>query len=109
MSLTTETYMVKKYALLTQMKFSPPPRSTMIEGMTVDVTVASRDVRRLMRDRTTRMTQNLGPFSKLGTSFSSVVSSTEASLDSGVEAIASWSFIALLKRLAAVVTVSVLE
>jgi len=57
-----EAYMVKKYALETQMKFAPPPKSTTSDGMTVEVTVASRDVRRLMRERTTMMAQNLGPF-----------------------------------------------
>lgn len=54
--------MVKKYELETQMKFSPPPKSATSDGMIVEVTVASRDVRRLMRERTTMMAQNLGPF-----------------------------------------------
>ena len=54
--------MVKKYALETQMKSSPPPKSATSDGMTVEVTVASRDVRRLTRERTTIMAQNLGPF-----------------------------------------------
>lgn len=54
--------MVKKYALETQMKFSPPPKSATSDGKTVEVTVASRDVRRLVRERTTMMVQNLGPF-----------------------------------------------
>ena len=76
--------MVKKYAFETQMKFSPPPRSATSAGMTVEVTVASRDVRRLMRERTTMMAQNLGPFSNLGGLFSVVASwvLTEISVDS---------------------------
>jgi hypothetical protein len=66
--------MVKKYALETQMKSAPPPRSATTDGMIVDVTVASRDVRRLMRERTTIIAQNLGPFSHFG-GFSSMVAS----------------------------------
>jgi hypothetical protein len=54
--------MVKKYALDTQMKLSLPPKSATSDGITVEVTVASRDVRRLMRERTKMMAQNLGPF-----------------------------------------------
>lgn len=54
--------MVKKYALETQMKFSPPPKSATSVGMTVEVIVASIDVRRLTRERMTRMVQNLDPF-----------------------------------------------
>jgi hypothetical protein len=84
--------MVKKYALDTQMKLIPPPRSATSDGMIVEVTVASRDVRRLMRERTTIMAQNLGPFANFGGFFVSVVASwtsTEASLDSRVEADAS--------------------
>lgn len=54
--------MVKEYALETQMKFPPPSKSATSDGMIVEVTVASKDVRRLMRDRTKIMAQNLGPF-----------------------------------------------
>lgn len=84
-----ETHIVRKYAFETHMKFEPPLKSRTIDGMTVDVTVASRDVRRLTRDRTMMMTQNLGPFSNLGLSSPTVVSSTEASPDPGVEAVGS--------------------
>ncbi len=69
-----KTYMVRKYALETQMKFSPPPKSATSDGITVEVTVASRAVRRLTRERTTRMAQNLGPFWNFGGFFSVVAS-----------------------------------
>lgn len=76
--------MVKKYAFETQIKFSPPPRSATSAGITVEVIVASRDVRRLIRESTRMMAQNLGPFSNLGGLFSVVASwaSTEAAVDS---------------------------
>ena len=75
--------MVKKYALETQMKFSPPPKSATSAGMTVEVTVASRDVRRLMRERTPMMAQNLGPFLNVGgLSVATFWVSTEAFVDS---------------------------
>jgi hypothetical protein len=44
------------------MKSPAPPKSATIAGMTVEVIVASKDVRRLMRERTTIIAQNLGPF-----------------------------------------------
>ena len=62
-----------------------------MDGMTVEVTVASKDVRRLASARTNKIAQNLGPFWNCGWPFSVVASwaSTEASLDSRVEAAAS--------------------
>ena len=77
--------MVKKYALETQMNSSPPPKSATRDGITVEVTVASKAVRRLTSERTTMMAQNLGPFWNFGRFFSVVTSwaSTEASFDSG--------------------------
>lgn len=70
-----EAYMVKKYALETQMKFSPPLRSATSDGITVEVIVASVDVRRLMRESITMMAQNLRPFSNVGGLFSVVAPS----------------------------------
>lgn len=82
--------MVKKYALETQMKSFPPPKSATSDGITVEVTVASKDVRRLMRERTMMMAQNLGPFSNLAGLFSVVVigALAEACADSVAEAVA---------------------
>lgn len=66
------------------MNSSPPPRSATRDGITVEVTVASKAVRRLTSERTTMMAQNLGPFWNFGGFFSVVASwaSTEASFDS---------------------------
>lgn len=62
-----------------------------MDGRIVEVTVVSKDVRRLTSARTNKMIQNLGPRSNCG-GLSFVVAflaSTEASLDSRVEADAS--------------------
>lgn len=72
MGVAMEDYMVKKYALEIQMKFPPPFRSATRDGITVDVIVASVDVRRLMRESITMMAQNLGPFSNVAGLFSVV-------------------------------------
>lgn len=79
--------MVKKYAFETQMKSSPPTRSATSAGMTVEVTVASRDVSRLMRESTPMMAQNLGPFSNFGwLSVAASLASNGTSVGSRVEA-----------------------
>lgn len=67
------------------MNSSPPPRSATSDGMTVEVTVASRAVRRLTSESTTMIAQNLGPFWNFDGFFSVVGScaSTEACFDSG--------------------------
>lgn len=59
-----------------------------MDGMTVEVTVASKDVRRLASARTNRMAQNRGPFSNRGEPFSGVAfwALIEVSLTSKVEA-----------------------
>ena len=83
-----DAHIDKKYAFETQMYVSPPPKSATSDGITVEVTVASSDVVRLMRERTTMMAQKRGPFWNFGALFFVLASwsSRDASLDSMAEA-----------------------
>jgi hypothetical protein len=87
-SIGRKAHMDKKYAFETHIYASPPPKSATSDGITVDVTVASSDVVRLMKERTTMMAQKRGPFWNSGalSSLLAFWSSRNASLDFVTEA-----------------------
>ena len=71
------------------MQLSSPPRSVTMDGSAVEVTVASKDVKRLVKAAMNEMAENINPFLNCGAP-SSVA---EASVDPRLEAVASFCVI----------------